>query len=552
MNLREMLRIARREMLRIARRAGLAAVLAAATLLSCSPGGPRSVIVAVGTLPARLDPVTASTPAEENACELLFDGLVDVAANESGAATPALGLASSISQDPSDRSVYRITLKEARWHDGRAVDSWDVGTSFAAYADPANESPRRDYLLGLVASVEPEGPLSLSVRFREPIAAFRAWYVLAFKVTPRLFEGKTLPADRRGPAGEAFALRPVGTGPFRLASRGEDELAFAAEPSSMRGAPASAGLVLRRIPESRDRIRALLRGRVDMIADTGPLDRPELERSGDAMVQSYMPHAFYSMAVNLRDPALARLEAREALARAIDRAALLPGLTDRGRGIQLNTGPFPDRLLQAVLPEYFQGGFPDRHPRSPELATRLATASGLALASSGLRRAGGTARGLGIAYPRSWGGFGERLAAALAAQLALVGVASAPDPMTDAEHAAALGSGSYDLALVYHEGFDNLCSGISALYRSGSPLNETGVSDPRLDRLLARRDADVEVGDWIRDTLALHELASEILPYVPLFTIEKDLFYRGLGGVLIASDNPFLTAERWSIAGDRR
>jgi len=39
-----------------------------------------------------------------------------------------------------------------------------------------------------------------------------------------------------------------------------------------------------------------------------------------------------------------------------------------------------------------------------------------------------------------------------------------------------------------------------------------------------------------------------LAPYIPLFTVEKNLFYRRVNGVLIASDNPFLTAERWSRA----
>jgi ABC-type transport system substrate-binding protein len=255
-----------------------------------------------------------------------------------------------------------------------------------------------------------------------------------------------------------------------------------------------------------------------------------------------MPHAFYAVAINLNDLMLADSDARQALVYAVNRASLLPGLTDRAAGVELNCGPFPDSLLTKVLPEYFHQGFPDRRPWSPAKAARLAMTAGLA------RPAGGAGpRILRIAVPASWGDFGARLASSITDQLRLSHISSRPDVLADATYKKRLAERDYDLALVYHEGYDNLFSGISSLYRSGSPENETGVSDPGLDKLLASRDAAVEATAWLRDTLALHDLASGLAPYIPLFTLEKDLFYRGVRGVVIASDNPFLTAERWSI-----
>lgn len=529
---------------------GLAACLAAclalgstALLGGCVRGAQRRIVVAAAEIPAALDPVRAAGPAEENACELLFDGMVNVVANESGSASPVLGLAESISQDQSDRALYRITLRNARWHDGRELDSGDVVASFAAYADPANRSPRREYLIGLISSVEPDGKLGVLVRFKEPIAEFRAYYVLAFKIIPREYRGNAFPSDHGGTMGAVFSSAPVGTGPFRFQSRKDDRIVFVAEASSWRGAPASSGIELRRIPETRERIRAFLRGKADIIFDTGPLDRSELERAGDVMVQSFMPHAFYAVAVNLRDPLLAKDEARRALVQAIDRRSVLPGVTDRSMGIELNCGPFPDDLLSKVLPEYFHQGFPDRLPWNPSKSARLAAASGLAALG-----AGPEPKELRLIVPSSWGDFGVRLAAGIEAQLRASRIPVRSEALPDASYEANLENRDFDLALVLREGYDNLFSGISSLYRSDSPENETGVSSSALDRLLTSRDSAVEVTAWLRDTLALHDLVSELAPYIPLFTIEKDIFYRGLRGFVIASDNPFLTAERWSIA----
>ena len=525
---------------------GLAASLALCAVVlasGCAQGAPKSVVVAVAETPETLDPVRAASPAEENACELVFDGLVNVAANDSGAASPVLGLAESIAQDQSDRALYHITLREAKWHDGRALDSEDVAASFAAYADPVNRSPRREYLLGLIASVAPEGRRSVSVRFREPIAEFRAWYVLAFKIIPKEYRGASLPSNHGKTEGLAFASEPVGTGPFRFQSRRGGDIYFAAEPSSWRGPPASAGIELRRIPETKDRIKAFLKGRADIIFDTGPLDRAELERADGAMVQSFMPHSFYALAINTRALPLSKGDARRALARAIDRRNLLPGVTDRQAGIELNCGPFPEDLLMKVLPEYFRQGFPDRLPWDSGKAAALAASSSLP------GKASASSPGeLSILAPASWGAFGEKLADGLVGQLGLSGISARKEILPDESYRSRLESRSYDLALVLHEGYDNLFSGISALYRSGSPENETGISDADLDRLLERRESAVEVTEWIRDTLALHELVSGLEPYVPLFTLEKDIFYRNMRGFVIASDNPFLTAERWQAA----
>jgi peptide/nickel transport system substrate-binding protein len=149
--------------------------------------------------------------------------------------------------------------------------------------------------------------------------------------------------------------------------------------------------------------------------------------------------------------------------------------------------------------------------------------------------------------PASWGQFGLRLASGIVDQLRLSHIGARAEALPDASYGKSLAERSFDLALVYHEGYDNLFSGISPLYKSGSPDNETGVSDPALDKLLSSRDAAVEAGAWLRDTLALHDAASNLAPYIPLFTLEKDIFYRGVRGLVIASDNPFLTAERWSL-----
>ena len=55
--------------------------------------------------------------------------------------------------------------------------------------------------------------------------------------------------------------------------------------------------------------------------------------------------------------------------------------------------------------------------------------------------------------------------------------------------------------------------------------------------------------DWVAITRSIHERISALAPAVYLYTIQKDVYSRGLKDVTIASDNPVLSAENWSRAG---
>jgi hypothetical protein len=106
---------------------------------------------------------------------------------------------------------------------------------------------------------------------------------------------------------------------------------------------------------------------------------------------------------------------------------------------------------------------------------------------------------------------------------------------------------SYELALVYCDGFDNLYSDMGRWYRSDGDLNVTGVSDRELDSLFDRWDSEVVTAKWVDLTLALNERISAIAPAMYLCSLEKDVYTRGLGNVAIATDNPFLSVENWTL-----
>ena len=55
------------------------------------------------------------------------------------------------------------------------------------------------------------------------------------------------------------------------------------------------------------------------------------------------------------------------------------------------------------------------------------------------------------------------------------------------------------------------------------------------------------MADWVDLTLRLNRQISELAPALYLCTLEKDVYSRGIRDVTIATDNPFLSVEYWSL-----
>jgi peptide/nickel transport system substrate-binding protein len=108
---------------------------------------------------------------------------------------------------------------------------------------------------------------------------------------------------------------------------------------------------------------------------------------------------------------------------------------------------------------------------------------------------------------------------------------------------------SYELALLYCDGFDNLYSGLDQWFHSGGRDNVSGIADAALDGLLEQWGKAVTTEEWVALTLQVNRRISELAPAIFLCTLQKDVYSRGLQGVVIATDNPFLSVEDWSLGG---
>lgn len=525
-----------------------AAVVASVVAVAVWKAQPKGMTVAVSTLPDSLNPVLEQNTSGLNADELVFDGLTNFEITEDsssgrGVLYADLALAEYIEQDTSDKKTYTVTLRDVYWHDSTAekphvVTADDVAYSYQAYVLPENNSPKRDYILSFIEDVQAVDEKTVKVLFKNPIPEFRAYPVLTFKIIPHFYKGQEMSVNlREGENERNFATSPVGTGPFKLANWEIGKwLTFNANGlySSVKNVPQADSLVIKRTIDPIVRMNELRKGSINMILETNPMDRASVAKIDNVDINSYMPYAFYDVEINTS--LFQSAEGRQAMAMALDKRNLIPGITDQRDGVVLNNGPFPSNLFAVSVPDYYKDDVPNLLPYNLEKAKSLAEKGGI------------SGQNAILIYPDSMGEFGKQMAEGIVAQLSKIGLNVEARRTGDQVFNRMVNKEkSFELALVYREGFDNVYSSMGAYYRSGSAENVTGIADKELDSLFDEWEKTNVTKDWIDLTLKINKRVSELSPALYLCSLQKDVYSRGLSNILIATDNPFLSAEDWKF-----
>jgi ABC-type transport system substrate-binding protein len=512
-------------------------IIAAVTGLLIWKAQPKGIVVAVSTLPDSLNPILEQNTSGLNADELLFDGLVNFEVDEASKKLYSdLALAESIEQNPEDKKTYTAMLRDVSWHDGTPVTSADVVYSFNAYVNKENNSPKRDYLMSFIDSVEAVDDKTVKIEFKNPMPEFRAYPVLTFKIIPSKYNGKEMNVNMRASENERnFATSPIGTGPFKFSTWEIGKwVTFEANGLYFKDRPQADSLVIKSIIDPVIRMNELRKGRVNVILETNPMDRAAVSKIQNVDVNSYLPYAFYEVAINTK--LFPNAEGRQAMAMALDKPNLIPSITDQSTGVILNNGPFPSNLFSANIPEYVDEPMPDLLPYDIEKAKSLASSGGI------------SGQNAILLYPDSMGEFGKKMADGIVKQLKEIGLnVEAKRTGDQVFKRMVYTEKSYEMALMYCEGFDNLYSSIGDWYRSKGSQNITGVADSKLNSLFDAWEKEIVTAQWVKLTLQLNQRICELSPALYLCSLEKDVYSRGLSNVAIATDNPFLSVENWKF-----
>ncbi|GGK90051.1 ABC transporter substrate-binding protein [Planomonospora parontospora subsp. parontospora] len=235
-----------------------------ATTSSGSPGGGSGgrlrAVFAGGGATEVLDPHLANLFNEAARAKALYDKLADLGPDVS----PQPRLAEKWEPN-ADFTVWRITLRQAHFHDGRPVRARDVLASYARIADPGRTFRAKSSLALIdLPGSRAVGDRTVEFRLKRPFAEFPN--VLAAFGTYIVPEGTTDFSE------------PVGSGPFSFVSwKPGSSVLLKRNPDHWDGAPYIEELEFLIANEESARINALLGGQVEYAHDLSPASARQYE-----------------------------------------------------------------------------------------------------------------------------------------------------------------------------------------------------------------------------------------------------------------------------------
>ncbi|SFS31080.1 ABC transporter substrate-binding protein [Saccharopolyspora flava] len=270
------------------------------------PGGRLRAAFSGGGAAEVLDPHETDLYIEIARAKALFDKLADYGSDMS----PQPRLAER--WEPSaDLRTWRITLRQATFHDGRPVRASDVLASYARITEPGG-SRRAKSTLSVIDLPGSRAIDDRTVEFRlkRPYAEFpNALATLGAYIIP---EGTTDFSE------------PIGSGPFKFVSfePGRSFLA-ARNPDYFDGPPLVDELQIVVTNDEAARVNALLGEQVDYAHDLTLTSARTYEAGGRIQVHRLPLANFHGLAMKVDRPPFDRIELRQAMFHLIDREELL-------------------------------------------------------------------------------------------------------------------------------------------------------------------------------------------------------------------------------------
>jgi peptide/nickel transport system substrate-binding protein len=181
-----------------------------------------------------------------------------------------------------NETTWQFKLKRnVKFHNGEPFDAAAVKFSVERMLDPKQGAPGRTSI-ATIDRVDVVDPYTVNVITKAPFP------LLAVRMSPgHCGTVGIVPPKYLAQVGDAaFAVKPVGTGPYKFVEWVKDErLVLEANKDYHRGPPAIERLTFRPVPELTTRVAALLSGQADLVSDIPPDQTGKIKSSSTAHVE---------------------------------------------------------------------------------------------------------------------------------------------------------------------------------------------------------------------------------------------------------------------------
>ncbi|MFN2608681.1 MAG: ABC transporter substrate-binding protein [Acidimicrobiales bacterium] len=450
--------------------------------------------------PGSLDPAQARSSSELLLAEELFDALTSF--DPAGLAVRP-GIASNWTSTP-DQAHWDFTLRpDATFGNGRQITSGDVKYTFERIARKGSTSPaltQLELISGFkpfnvtgkaptLAGITTPSPSVVHFDLDEPLAVFPAVVGNpSFGIVPR-------ESAEAVPPSPAFATSPVGSGPWKLASRTDAELHLVPAPGTKASIKAVDVFLAK---DAASAYADFLRGGVDFAEAPSDQVEPLPPGKGADAFRPYAAELFYGF--NLDNPKFADQRFREAIVHAIDRDAIVR--------VVYGAAVIPTRSLVAQ-------GIPGSQPDACAEVCRFDPAASRDL----LKQAFADKPPPDISIDYDDDPTQEAVAEAMQANLKAVGINAALRPHAFGDYLQFALTGQQELfRLGWIGAYPAADAFLTPLYETGTSDNVTGFSSGPVDALLKAGRSEP---DPAKRTAIYQQAEKVVMSQVPVVPIAQ-------------------------------
>ena len=459
-------------------------------VVACGGGGapqsntpPGTLYVALDAEPPELDPNLSSAYVDRQVMASLYDKLVDI--NAEGEIVPMLAESWEVSEDG---TTYTFELRRGvEFHDGTPFNAEAVKTNLERYQE---EDSVRSTEIEPVESVEVVDDYTVRVTLSEPFAPFLAVLTdrAGIMASPKAIEE----------AGGRISKNPVGTGPFEFVERVRGQsITVKKNPDYWRdGLPKLNRIVYRGIDDENVQYQNLRSGELDLIDSIPLVEARDLQEDGDYRVSIEPGLGYGGFFLNTQQPPFDNKALRQAVYRLVDRDAIVKAVL-RGVGGSPANSPFSEQS--------FAYGESDEYPeRSVAEAKRLL-------------EEGGEPDGFTFTYKTDPSPINQQLGQVIQNNLKPAGINVKLEQLEFGTLLEDSTSGDFQALALGWSGRIDPDLNIYDFMTTGGDFNDSGYSNPEVDRLLdeARTVSDEGRRKELYDQVM--EILHEDVPYVYLF-----------------------------------